>query len=109
MTDFDPHKNIIRANVFTDANNISEGEYSVLITQIIGYLNEDDYGLVRDAIDECLGDLDLPFEGVTEVTLIETGEMDPQPIWHKYYQIVGHVNMIVHQQSRPENTSNNNS
>jgi len=91
-------KNIVRAEVITEANDISKGEYSVFIAQFVGFLGEDDYALVKEAIDERLADLTLPFEGVTVVDLIETGEWEGGH-WHKYYQITDHIQTVVHQET----------
>jgi hypothetical protein len=86
MLDHDFTKNTVRAIVFTEKDcDPKDGEYSVFIQQIIGLFGEDDYGLVKEAINECLDDLDLFPEGWCEVTLIETGEQQ-DVFWHKYYQ-----------------------
>jgi len=88
MVDFDPDKNIVRALIQTTRGaTITDGEYGVFISQIVGLLGEGDFELVKEAISDCIDDLDLPIEGWTEVTLIETGERE-DVFWNKYYQIV---------------------
>ena len=100
MTDFDPNKNVVISHVITESGcDIKKGEYSVFIVQFIGSLGKRDYELVHEAIDGCVDDLNLPHEGATMVTLIETGEWDPHPIWHRYYQIVSHEQIIDHQKA----------
>lgn len=99
MTDVDFTKNIVRAFVTTESGcNVDDGEYNISIQQFIGEIGSDDVELVAEAITECVDDLELPYEWITEVMLIETGKRE-DVFWHKYYQVVAHEHIIVHQRT----------
>jgi hypothetical protein len=81
-------KNIYEVAILTESGcSIAEGEYSIFITKItVGDIGADDFNLVEECIGDCIAELDLPNEGFTAFTLIETGERE-DVFWHKYYEL----------------------
>lgn len=70
----------------------AEGEYTLHLVSIIGYLDLTSYGgvddisLIKECIENSLEELKLPEEGCTQVILEESGEWE-DVFWHKYYNI----------------------
>lgn len=92
--------NIVSVSIQTESGcDISEGEYTVSITGLVGALGidsvggNDDVTLIKEAVDNAImGDeIELREEGFKEVTLIESGEWE-DVFWHKYYVIMPEVN-----------------
>ena len=89
--------NYVSVTVQTETGcNVSEGEYGIMLCSSSGYLDlhgtggptggSNDIDLIRECINEHIGDYDLPEEGCTEFMLRESGERE-DVFWHKYYVI----------------------
>lgn len=85
--------NYVHVNIVTEAGcDIEEGEYSMYIAGFVGGLDlsspggVDDISLIKDCIRNKLDFSKLPEEGITEITLKESGEWE-DVFWHKYYEI----------------------
>lgn len=92
-------KNRLEVAVVTELGcSIAEGEYSIYITKIVaGMIGEDDFGLVREYVEEHLEELALPAEGATGFILQETGEWDGFPHWMKYYELAERIGDLSHE------------
>lgn len=70
--------------------NFDEGEYTLDICPMGGYIGEEDFNLVQECIDNHLTAKMLPEEGMVSVIVQETGEWE-DVFWHKYYRILGYI------------------
>ena len=73
-----------------DGCNPEDGEYKLIITNFLGYLDInqigglDDITLIKEAIDN--EDLEYPKNGELQIVLKESGELDGF-FWNKYYVV----------------------
>jgi len=68
-------------------HKFGEGEYDLSINKILnGWIDEDDFQLVKECIENDIEEKYLVNEIIIDITLIETGEWE-DVFWHKYYKI----------------------
>ncbi|UST60752.1 hypothetical protein [Pseudomonas moraviensis] len=67
--------------------DITEGEYTVRVTHLLGnWLGDDDFSLIEEAVAEVIGELKLPEEGHTTFIAYESGERQ-DVFWTKWFEI----------------------
>ena len=88
------HPNFIFADVALHSDcSIDDGEVQITITGFKKHVEmdtgrENDFDLAVDCLKNNLDVFDLKPETYVEVVLKETGEWDPHPLWHKYFEIL---------------------
>lgn len=83
----------VRVAITTESGcDATDGEYSLELTGFTGALDidspggVDDISLIKEAIEDHVDFSSLPKEGITLVTLRESGEWE-DVFWHKYYVV----------------------
>lgn len=87
------HMNYVSVLMYVeDGCHISQGEYSLHITSIIGALDinanggGNDVSLILEAVEECIQSLNVGDVTSVEFRLKESGEWE-DVFWHKYYEV----------------------